>query len=132
MDSHAMFLNCPAYMDKDGGTRCGLPAEVEYRYTMNSTEGPLESAKISCPRRHHFNAPIEYLTLPEQPTRPPRQPARRQLRPFKTHHRAPDGKEKDHNTADTGQLPAGPAVPAGLGWHLLQMTSPMPHAYLPA
>ena len=54
MDSHAMFLNCPAYMDKDGGTRCGLPAEVEYRYTMNSTDGPLESAKISCPRRHHF------------------------------------------------------------------------------
>jgi hypothetical protein len=68
MDSHAMFLNCPAYMDKDGATRCGLPAEVEYRYTMNSTDGPLESAKISCPRRHHFNAPIEYLTLPEHPT----------------------------------------------------------------
>jgi hypothetical protein len=68
MDSHATFLNCPAYMDKDGATRCGLPAEVEYRYTMNSTDGPLESAKISCPRRHHFNAPIEYLTLPEQPT----------------------------------------------------------------
>jgi hypothetical protein len=68
MDSHAMFLNCPAYMDKDGATRCGLPAEVEYRYTMNSTDGPLESAKISCPRRHHFNAPIDYLTLPEQPT----------------------------------------------------------------
>ena len=68
MDSHATFLNCTAYMDKDGATRCGLPAEVEYRYTMNSTDGPLESAKISCPRRHHFNAPIEYLTLPEQPT----------------------------------------------------------------
>jgi hypothetical protein len=44
----------------------------------------------------------------------------------------PTGGRKDHNTADTGQLPAGPAVPAGLGWHLLQMTSPMPHAYLPA
>lgn len=43
MDSHAMFLNCPAYVDKDGATRCGLPAEVEYRYTMNSTDGPLES-----------------------------------------------------------------------------------------
>ena len=68
MDSHAMFLNCPAYMDKDGGTRCALPAEVEYRYTMNSTDGPLESAKISCPRGHHFNGPIEYLTVPEQPT----------------------------------------------------------------
>jgi hypothetical protein len=56
MDSHVMFLNCPAYMDKDGGTRCGLPAAVEYRYTMNSTDGPLESAKISCPRRHHVRS----------------------------------------------------------------------------
>jgi hypothetical protein len=35
---------------------------------MNSTDGPLESAKISCPRGHHFNGPIEYLTVPEQPT----------------------------------------------------------------
>jgi hypothetical protein len=66
MDSHTMFLNCPAYMDKDGAARCGLPAEVHYRYTMKSTDAPLESAKISCPRGHHFNGPIEYLTLPEQ------------------------------------------------------------------
>jgi len=62
MDSYLMFLNCPAYMDKDGAARCGLPAEVHCRYTMNSTDGPLESAKISCPRGHHFNGPIEYLT----------------------------------------------------------------------
>jgi hypothetical protein len=67
MDTHAMFLNCPAYMDHDGATRCGLPAEVAYRYTIDSTDGPLESAKISCPRGHHFNGPIEYLTVPEQP-----------------------------------------------------------------
>lgn len=62
-----MFLNCPAYMDDDGATRCGLPAEVEYRYILSSTDGPLESAKIRCPRRHHLNGPIEYLTAPEQP-----------------------------------------------------------------
>jgi hypothetical protein len=68
MDSYLMFLNCPANMDNNGAARCELPAEVHYRYTMNSTDGPLESAKISCPRRHHFNAPIDYLTLPEQPT----------------------------------------------------------------
>ena len=67
MDSYLMFLNCPAYMDKDGASRCGLPAEVHCRYTMNSTDGPLESAKISCPRGHHFNGPIECLTVPEQP-----------------------------------------------------------------
>jgi hypothetical protein len=126
MDSHAMFLNCPAYMDKDGGTRCGLPAEVEYRYTMNSTDGPLESAKISCPRRHHFNAPIEYLTLPEQPTAttapasPPPAPTVQSAPP----HARREG--EDHNTADMGQLPAGPAVPAAWAGIQLQMTSP-PH-----
>ena len=68
MDSYLMFLTCPANMDNNGAARCGLPAEVHYRYTMNSTDGPLESAKISCPRGHHFNGPIEYLTVPEQPT----------------------------------------------------------------
>ena len=102
MDSHAMFLNCPAYMDKDGATRCGLPTEVEYRYTMNSTDGPLESAKISCPRRHHFNAPIEYLTLPEHPTAttasasPPPAPTVQSAPPHA------DEREKDHNIADMG------------------------------
>src|SRR4029077_20226533 len=55
MDSYLMFLNCPAYMDNNGAARCGLPAEVHYRYTMNATDGPLESAKISCPCGHHFN-----------------------------------------------------------------------------
>ena len=67
MDSYLMFLNCPAYMDKDGAARCGLPAEVHCRHTMGSTDGPLESATISCPRGHHFNGPIDCLTVPEQP-----------------------------------------------------------------
>lgn len=57
-----MFLDCPAYMDADGATRCGLPAEVQDRYLASSTEGPLESAKIRCPRGHWFNGPIEFLT----------------------------------------------------------------------
>ena len=70
MDSYLMFLNCPAYMDKDGAARCGLPAEVHCRYTMNSTDGPLESAKIRCPLGHWFNGPIEYLTVPQPPTAP--------------------------------------------------------------
>jgi hypothetical protein len=55
-----MFLNCPAYMDNDGTTRCGLPAEVEYRYTLNSTDGPLESATIRCLAGHCFNGPIAF------------------------------------------------------------------------
>ena len=28
MDASVMFLDCPAYMDKSGSVRCGLPAEV--------------------------------------------------------------------------------------------------------
>src|SRR5215471_3005780 len=50
MERPPVFLNCPAYLDNDGAIRCGLPAEVEARYTVNSTDGPLESAKIKCPR----------------------------------------------------------------------------------
>jgi hypothetical protein len=62
MYDEVMFLDCPAYLDRHGSARCGLPAEVEHRYTMGSTDGPLESARISCPRGHWFNGPIESLT----------------------------------------------------------------------
>jgi hypothetical protein len=61
-----MFLDCPAYMDKTGPVRCGLPAEVQDRYTMRSTDGPLEGARIRCPRGPFFNGPIESLTLGER------------------------------------------------------------------
>jgi hypothetical protein len=58
-----MFLDCPAYLDEEGAVRCGLPAEVRSRFTMSSSDGPLESAMIRCPSGHCFNAPIEFLTL---------------------------------------------------------------------
>ena len=58
-----MFLDCPAYMDRHGTARCGLPAEVEDWYTTRSSDGPLESAKIRCPRGHWFNGPLDSLTL---------------------------------------------------------------------
>ena len=57
-----MFLDCPAYLDHDGTLRCGLPAEVRCRFTMRSTEGPVESAMIRCPAGHHFCGAIESLT----------------------------------------------------------------------
>jgi hypothetical protein len=62
MHTGVMFLDCPAYIDQHGTARCGLPAAVECRYTLSSNEGPVESAKIRCPRGHWFNAPIEALT----------------------------------------------------------------------
>jgi hypothetical protein len=57
-----MFLDCPAYLDRDGAARCGLPAEVRCRSTMRSTDGPVESAMIRCPAGHYFNGTIESLT----------------------------------------------------------------------
>jgi hypothetical protein len=63
METQVMFLDCPQYLDGQGTKRCGLPAEVEYRYNAGSTGGWLESAKIRCPLGHWFNGPIEFLTL---------------------------------------------------------------------
>ena len=57
-----MFLDCPAYLNQDRTVRCGLPAEVRCRFTMRSTDGPLESAMIRCPAGHCFSGPIEFLT----------------------------------------------------------------------
>ena len=57
-----MFLNCPAHLDQDSAVPCGLPAEVRCRFTMRSTDGPLDSVMIRCPAGHHFSGPIEFLT----------------------------------------------------------------------
>jgi|SRR5579859_537761 len=57
-----MFVDCPAYLDQERAVRCGLPAEVRCRFTMHSSDGPLESAMIRCPAGHWFNGPIESLT----------------------------------------------------------------------
>jgi hypothetical protein len=62
VQAEAIFVDCPAYLDRHGTVRCGLPAEVEHRYTMTSTDGPLESARIRCPDGHMFNGPLESLT----------------------------------------------------------------------
>jgi hypothetical protein len=57
-----MFLDCPAYLDEDGTRRCGLPAEVRFRFVLRCSDGPLEAATIRCPSGHWFNGPIESLT----------------------------------------------------------------------
>ena len=62
MNRQIMFVDCPAYLDEDRASRCGLPAEVMHRFLVNSTDGPLESAIIRCPAGHFFNGPIEFLT----------------------------------------------------------------------
>ena len=73
MDGQAMLVDCPEFLGADGAVRCGLPAEVEAWYAIRSTDGPLESAKIRCPRGHWFNGPIEALSATEpRQTRPVR------------------------------------------------------------
>jgi len=62
-----MFVDCPAYLDRAGGERCGLPAEVRSRFTLDSTDGPLDSAMIRCPAGHWFTGPLESLTLTTGP-----------------------------------------------------------------
>jgi len=57
-----MFLDCPAYLDEQGTVRCGLPAEVRRRFTLRSTDGPLEAVMIRCPAGHWFNGPVSALT----------------------------------------------------------------------
>ena len=68
MNTEVTFIDCPAYMDRHGTARCGLPAAVEYRYSVSSAEGPLEAAKIRCPRGHWFNGPIQALIVQNCPT----------------------------------------------------------------
>lgn len=63
MDTDTIFLDCPAYIDRRGTERCGLPAAVEYRYTLGSSDGAVTGVKIRCPRGHWFNGPVDALTM---------------------------------------------------------------------
>jgi len=69
METQLMFLDCPAYQDRAGGARCGLPAEVRCRFVMRSTGRPVESTMIRCPAGHWFTGPLESLTLATGPSR---------------------------------------------------------------
>jgi hypothetical protein len=44
MDSRLMFLDCPAYLDREGAERCGLLAVVRCGFVMGSARGPLEAS----------------------------------------------------------------------------------------
>jgi hypothetical protein len=92
--SVTMFLDCPAYMDAHGALRCGLPAVIQDRYLASSTDGPLESARIKCPRGHWFNGPIEFLSWDKHPPQPPQPQATTRHRAS----RAPGGQQAGRRT----------------------------------
>jgi hypothetical protein len=43
---------------------CGVPATVEDRHVLDSTDGPVEHVKIHCAAGHWFNLPTEMLGRP--------------------------------------------------------------------
>lgn len=62
-------------MDMTLCPQCGEPAEVQWRDVLESTDGPIEHAKILCVNRHWFLLPVADLTCP--PPVIPRESARR-------------------------------------------------------
>lgn len=48
------FVTCP----EDG---CGLPSQVDDRFVLESTDGPVEHVRISCVGRHRFCMPTALL-----------------------------------------------------------------------
>jgi hypothetical protein len=66
METDVMFIDCPAFLNRTGTARCGLPAEIEELYCLQSTDGPLDSARVRCPRGHWFNGPLESLILDDR------------------------------------------------------------------
>ena len=69
-------------MDMTSCPECGALAEIEWRAVMESTDGPIEHAKIRCAQRHWFLLPVSAVAA-RQPVLP-----RTQLRSASTRHLA--------------------------------------------
>lgn len=50
-------------IDRTSCPECGAPARVEWRAVLESTDGPIEHAKVSCDQRHWFLLPVADLPL---------------------------------------------------------------------
>lgn len=48
-------------LDTTSCPQCGAVAEVLDRSVVESTDGPVELARIACLARHHFLLPVEHL-----------------------------------------------------------------------
>ena len=54
-------------MDTTPCPECGALAEVLWRDVLESTDGPVEHAKIGCINRHWFLLPVWRLAQPTSP-----------------------------------------------------------------
>ncbi len=48
-------------MELTGCPECGAPAAIEERYVLQSTDGPVEHAKVRCVTGHGFFLPVASL-----------------------------------------------------------------------
>ena len=62
-------------MDLTVCPECDELAEVQWRAVMESTDGPVEHAKVICVRRHWFLLPVSHLVRPSHVTSPQTRPA---------------------------------------------------------
>lgn len=42
---------------------CGVPAGVQWRTVLESTDGPIEHARVRCVAGHHFLLPVADLAV---------------------------------------------------------------------
>jgi hypothetical protein len=101
----------PAYLDDERTVKCGLPAEVRCRFTMRSTDGPLESAMIRCPAGHRFNGTIESLTWDSANKHNPGTAAAPSVAGHGRLPRTRDGRDSQGGVA-LDEFPAGPGPAA--------------------
>jgi hypothetical protein len=62
-------------MDTTTCPGCGAPAEVEWRAVLESTDGPVEHARVTCVQRHWFLLPVAALQHTETRSSRHRRPA---------------------------------------------------------
>ena len=48
-------------MELTGCPECGAPAAIEERHVLQSTDGPIEHAKVRCVTGHGFFLPVASL-----------------------------------------------------------------------
>lgn len=58
-------------MDLTVCPECDELAEVQWRAVMESTDGPVEHARVVCVRRHWFLLPVSRLARPRAADRTP-------------------------------------------------------------
>ncbi len=63
-EDKTMDNTLPTGVDLVGCSACAAPAEVVDRFVLQSTDGPIEHATVTCADRHRFTVLVERLATP--------------------------------------------------------------------